>query len=208
MNATAHQRHTERWALLLYCQPHAHRRRRRRVLCQARCTPARATTWREGVVVHHTLGTFDNTTVVGVLEYEDPNPFGSSSAAPNLIGDTSANHQYLRQKNQPWKELGQLHVGMPCRIGRKATGTVSVWFELVPRCGPAVAAFPNLGKIRRRAHQIFFWRKSSVFFRLTRHADGRTYACPHLTKHVLDANAPQLLVYCTRTPPPLTTILR
>ena len=58
MNATAHQRHTERWALLLYCQPHAHRRRRRRVLCQARCTPARATTWREGVVVHHTLGTF------------------------------------------------------------------------------------------------------------------------------------------------------
>jgi len=58
MNATAHQRHTERWALLLYCQPHAHRRRRRRVLCQARCTPARATTWREGVVVHHMLGTF------------------------------------------------------------------------------------------------------------------------------------------------------
>lgn len=85
MNATAHQRHTERWALLLYCQPHAHRRRRRRVLCQARCTPARATTWREGVVVHHTLGTFDNTTVVGVLEYEDPNPFGSSSAAQNNL---------------------------------------------------------------------------------------------------------------------------
>ena len=85
MNTTAHQRHTERWALLLYCQPHAHRRRRRRVLCQARCTPARATTWREGVVVHHTLGTFDNTTVVGVLEYEDPNPFGSSSAAQNNL---------------------------------------------------------------------------------------------------------------------------
>ena len=39
----------------------------------------------EGVVVHHTLGTFDNTTVVGVLEYEDPNPFGSSSAAQNNL---------------------------------------------------------------------------------------------------------------------------
>ena len=52
MNATAHQRHTERWALLLYCQPHAHRRRRRRVLCQARCTPARATTWRCGGTPH------------------------------------------------------------------------------------------------------------------------------------------------------------
>jgi len=40
---------------------------------------------REGVVVHHTLGTFDNTTVVVVLEYEDPNPFGSSSAAQNNL---------------------------------------------------------------------------------------------------------------------------
>jgi hypothetical protein len=61
--------------------------------------------------------------------------------------------------------------------------------------GPAVAAFPNLGKIRRRTHQFFF-KKTKVLsiFRLTRHADGCTSACPSYRQEVGDAHAARLTV--------------